>query len=152
MWRGRTGSAGDPAHADTARRATAGLLARMAGVVREFGDVLLAETGTGGGPDEQRLAGALDALCSGRSRAEDRLHDLRSRAGLWELASALLTTVDRMLAELDPAGRERTPGPAADAVRARRAAVQAAERLRLPRRSPTRRAQVPPPGVDGDPR
>jgi hypothetical protein len=120
--------------------------------VREFGSLLLAEVGAGAGWERQRLAAALDALRSGRSLVQDLLHDPRSRSGLWELNSALLTTVDRMLGELDPAGREPTPGPAADAVRARRAAVQAAERLRLPRRSPTRRAQVPPPGVDGDPR
>jgi hypothetical protein len=64
------------------------------------------------------------------------------------LNSTLLTTVDRMLAELDPAGRARTPKPPADLFGARRAAVQAAERLRIPRRSPTAHAvsaAVPPP-------
>jgi len=151
--RGRTGNEGQPAHADAVRRITSSLLARMGTTVREFGSLLLTEVGTGAGWEQQRLAGALDALRSGRSLAQDLLiDDPRNDAGLRELTSTLLTTVDRMSAELDPAHRERTPEARADAVRARRAAAQAAERLRIPRRSPTRRAPVPPPAVDGDPR
>jgi hypothetical protein len=148
-----TGNEGDPAYSDTVRRITSSLLARMGNTVREFGSLLLTEVGTGAGWEQQRLAGALDALRSGRGLAQDLLiDDPRNRAGLWELTSTLLTTVDRMLDELDPAHRQRKPGAPADAVRARRAAVQAAERLHIPRRSPTRRAPVPPPVVDGDPR
>jgi hypothetical protein len=130
--RGRTGVEEDPAYAEAIQRITASLLARMGNAVREFGNLLLTEVGTGAGWEQQRLAGALDALRSGRSLVQDLLHDPRSRAGLWELNSALLATVDRMLAELDPAGPARTPEPPADSFRARRAALQAAERLRLP--------------------
>jgi uncharacterized membrane protein YccC len=149
---GRTGVSADPAYADAVQRTTASLLARMGTVVREFGGVLLAEMGTGAGWEQQRLAGALDALRSGRSLVQDVLiDDPRSRAGLWELNSALLTTVDRMFAELGAAGRARTPEPAATSLRARRAAVQAAERLRIPRRSPGGGAPVPPPALDPDP-
>ena len=151
--RGRAGNGGDPTHADTVRRITSSLLARMGNTVREFGSLLLTEVGTGAGWEHERLAGALDALRSGRSLAQDLLaDDPRDDTGLRELTATLLTTVDRMSDELDPAHRERTPQTRADAVRARRIAVQAAERLRIPRRSPTRRAPVPPPVVDGDPR
>jgi hypothetical protein len=153
--RGRTGNEGHPAHADAVRRITSSLLARMGTTVREFGSLLLTEVGTGAGWEQQRLAGALDALRSGRSLAQDLLiDDPRNDAGLRELTSTLLTTVDRMLAELDPAGRARTPEPPADPSRARRAAVQAAERLRIPRRSPAGHsgsAPVPPPALGRDP-
>jgi hypothetical protein len=149
--RERTG-VGDPAYAEAIHRITASLLARMGTAVREFGSLLLVEVGAGAGWERQRLAAALDALRSGRSLVQDVLiDDPRSRAGLWELNSALLTTVDRMLAELDPAGRARTPEPPPDPSRARRAAVQAAERLRIPRRSPTGGAPLPP-MLDRDPR
>jgi Aromatic acid exporter family member 1 len=147
--RGRTG-AEDPAYAEAIPRITASLLARMSSAVREFGSLLLTEVGTGAGWEQQRLAAALDALRSGRSLMQDLLHDPRSRAGLWGLNSALLTTVDRMLAELDPAGRARTPEPPPDSSRGRRAAVQAAERLRISRRSPTGGASVPPPMLGRD--
>jgi aromatic acid exporter family member 1 len=150
--RERTGAEEDPAYAEAIQRITASLLSRMSNAVREFGSLLLAEVGTRAAWEQQRLAGALDALRSGRSLVQDLLHDPRSRAGLWGLNSALLTTVDRMLAELDPAGRARTPEPPPDSFRARRAALQAAERLRLPRRSPTGGASVPPPMLDRDPR
>jgi hypothetical protein len=147
--RGRAESQEDPVHADTVRRTTASLLARMGSVVREFGCLLLAEMGTGAGGDPQGLAGTLDALRSGRCLVQDLLiDDPRSRAGLWGLNSTLLTTVDRMLAELNPVGRARAPKPPADLFSARRAAVQAAERLRIPRRSPAAHAvsaAVPPP-------
>ncbi len=153
--RERRGVREDPAHADTIRRITASLLARMGNVVREFGSLLLAKAGAGAAWEQQRLAGALDALRSGRSVTQDLLiDDPRSHAGLWELTSTLLTTADRMLAELDPAGRARTPEPSADPSRARRAAVQAAERLRIPRRSPaghSSSAPVPPPALGRDP-
>jgi hypothetical protein len=153
--RGRAGSQEDPVHADMVRRTTASLLARMGSVVREFGGLLLAEMDTGAEGDAQRLAGTLDALRSGRRLVQDLLiDDPRSRAGLWQLNSTLLTTVDRMLAELDPAGRARAPKPPADLLGARRATAQAAERLRIPRRSPVAHAvsaAVPPPVEGHDP-
>jgi uncharacterized membrane protein YccC len=147
--RERAGSDEDPAHADTVRRTTASLLARMGSVVREFGSLLRAEIETGAGGDPQRLAGTLEALRSGRSLVQELLiDDPRSRAGLWGLNSTLLTTVDRLLVELDPAGRGGMPGPPTDLFGARRAAMQAAQRLRIHRRSPAAdagNAAVPPP-------
>ena len=63
--------------------------------------------GCAAGTAEQQhveLASALASLRRRRDGLEDVLiGDPRSRQGLWELNSALLTTVDRMLLELDAA-------------------------------------------------
>jgi uncharacterized membrane protein YccC len=131
--RERTGVEDDAAYADTIRSTTASLLHRMGTVVREFG-ALLTGAGSGHGAHADRLAGALAALRSGRALVTDLLiSDPRSRSGLWELNSALLTTVDRMLDELGP-GPAQAVG--AGSAQTRRAAVQAAQRLRLGRRIP----------------
>ncbi|SFO75931.1 Aromatic acid exporter family member 1 [Geodermatophilus dictyosporus] len=128
--RERTGVRDDAEYADTVRRTTASLLERMGTVVREFGRVLTAGPGDARRAAEERLASSLTALGSGRALVADLLiGDPRSRTGLWELNSALLTTVDRMLDELGP-------GPADDAAAlpVPRAALLAAHRLRLGRR------------------
>ncbi|MDB6002991.1 MAG: rane protein-like protein [Rhizobacter sp.] len=131
--RERTGVDDEAAYADTIRRTTAALLERMGTVIREFGRLVTGPPG-GHSADVDRLAGALASLRDGRTLVADLLiSDPRSRSGLWELNSALLTTVDRMLDELGP-------GPAqaavASSVQARRAALHAAQRLRLTRRAP----------------
>ncbi|MGY1696184.1 MULTISPECIES: FUSC family protein [unclassified Geodermatophilus] len=124
--RERTGVHDDAEYADTVRRTTASLLARMSTVVREFGRVLT------GAPGDGRLPRALAALASGREVVADLLiGDPRSRSGLWELNSALLTTVDRMLDELGPApSAEATAGQGG----AGRVALRAGQRLRPGRR------------------
>jgi hypothetical protein len=72
------------------------------------------------------------ALRSGRALVEDvLLNDPRSRAGLWELNSALLTAVDRILDEI---GRPATPATEPPPARTRDAALHAAQRLRISRR------------------
>jgi uncharacterized membrane protein YccC len=129
--RERTGVQEDPGYADTVRRTTAGLLERMGDVVTEFGHALVADP-----PDrelaQERLTASLVALRGERALAEDvLLGDPRSRAGLWELNSALVTAVDRML---DEVGRP-TPRPEPPALRTREA-LQAAQRLRIHRRQP----------------
>jgi len=97
----------------------------MGNVVREFGRLLIADTTDG---RSQRLSGALDALREGRAQTERLLiSDPRSRTGLWELNSALLTTVDRMIDEFD-LGSVRTAAAPPD--REPGAALQAARRLR----------------------
>jgi uncharacterized membrane protein YccC len=133
--RERTGVQDDADYAEAIRRTTASLLERMGILVREFGRVLT--TGTRdtapGTTEDRRLAGSLAALRSGRSRVVDLLiSDPRSRTGLWELNSALLTTVDRMLDELGPGPTQAAVAPS---IQARRAALQAAQRLRLGRRA-----------------
>jgi hypothetical protein len=104
--RQQTGVQEDPGYADEVRQTAAKLLQRMATVIRQFGALLVAETDPGSVQGEHHLAGALEALRSGRALVYDLLiKDPRSRHGLWELNSALLTAVDRMLVELDVAGR-----------------------------------------------
>ncbi|WP_170121397.1 FUSC family protein [Geodermatophilus tzadiensis] len=128
--RERTGVRDDAEYADTVRRTTASLLERMGTVVREFGRVLTAGPGDARPAAEERLASSLTALASGRALVADLLiGDPRSRTGLWELNSALLTTVDRMLDELGPG-----PGDVAAALPVSRAALLTAHRLRLGRR------------------
>ena len=93
----------DADYADTVRRTTAGLLERMGTVVREFGGALTAEPGDARRVADDRLAASLAAMAGGRTLVAGLLiEDPRSRTGLWELNSALLTTVDRMLDELGP--------------------------------------------------
>lgn len=128
--RERIGVREDPGYADDVRLTTATLLQRMGNVVREFGSLLLAETESDGVREAGRLAGTLDALRSGRTRVHDLLiRDPRSRHGLWELSSALLTTVDRMLEELSVTGHARPPVSPRDPSGARRSAERAAQRL-----------------------
>jgi hypothetical protein len=135
--RAQTGVAADPVYAATVQRTAASLLARMSTTVREFGSLLLAEVGAGAAWERQRLTGALDALCSGRSVMQDLLiGDPRSHAGLWGLNSTLLATIDRMLAEFGVVDDLPVRPAAADPSRARRAAVTASRRLRIARRSP----------------
>jgi hypothetical protein len=104
----------------------------MGNVITEFSRTLVAE------PRDrevalERLTGSLVALRSGRALVEDvLLGDPRSRAGLWELNSALVTAVDRMLDEVGG-----PPGPTAESPTFRtRDALQAAQRLRFHRRQP----------------
>ncbi|MGY1710449.1 aromatic acid exporter family protein [Geodermatophilus sp. SYSU D00758] len=116
--RERTGVADDAAYADTVRASTAALLERTGDVVGAFGRLL---TDPARGPEDDRaglLTGSLAALGEGRALVQDLLlADPRSRAGLWELNSALLTTVDRVLDELGPVH-------GTGAVTTRRAALQ----------------------------
>lgn len=128
--RERTGVQDDADYADRVQRTTASLLERMGNVVTEFGRSLVADPRDRESAQE-RLAGSLLALRSGRALVEDvLLGDPRSRAGLWELNSALVTAVDRML---DEVGRPPTP-TAGSATSRTRDALHAAQRLRISRR------------------
>jgi hypothetical protein len=132
--REQTGIRDDGEYAETIRLTTASLLERMSTVVHEFGRLLTTGPGDQDAGDGSRLTGALMALRSGRALVTDLLlSDPRSRTGLWELNSALLTTVDRMLDELGPG---LPPAGTAPAEQGRLAALQAAQRLRLGRRAP----------------
>jgi hypothetical protein len=131
--RERTGTQDDGDYADTIRLTTASLLERMGTVVREFGSLLTTGPRHADVPGGDRLSGAVAALRSGRGLVADLLlGDPRSRTGLWELNSALLTTVDRMLDELGPG---LPPTGTLPSVPVRLAARQAGQRLRLGRRA-----------------
>jgi hypothetical protein len=132
--RERTGTQDDGDYAETIRLTTGSLLERMGTVVREFGCLLTTGPVHADVPGGGRLSGALAALRSGRALVADLLlSDPRSRTGLWELNSALLTTVDRMLDELGPGLPQTATVPT---VKARLAALQAAQRMRLGHRTP----------------
>ena len=100
----RTGVQSDSDYATHVRCSAAVLMADMARVLWAFGRCA---HGRAAGTAEQQhveLASALASLRRRRDGLEDVLiGDPRSRQGLWELNSALLTTVDRMLLELDAA-------------------------------------------------
>ncbi|HEY4604622.1 MAG TPA: FUSC family protein [Blastococcus sp.] len=138
----------NPQYAEDVRGTAALLCSRMSRVVREFGVLVRAEMETGGGQEREHLAEALDELRRARIEAHDLLiEDPRSRQGLWELNSTLLTIVDRMLDELDVAVHARRQDGRTWAS-GRQRAHQAAERLRasLRRIDPHRAAPSPPPG------
>src|SRR3954453_18554597 len=139
----------DPEYADEVRTSVAFLMREMAGVVRAFGLLLRREMETAGEKEEEQLAGTLEKLHKGRLLVEELLlaHP-RRRHGLWELNSAVLTTVDRMLTELDVATHTRlrmTPVRST----ARDRAMLAAERFRRTSRPRARRtAPSAGPGAD----
>ncbi|GAY10420.1 aromatic acid exporter family protein [Pseudonocardia sp. N23] len=129
----------DPVYAAQVRAAAAGLLGDLAAVVRGFGRSIRAEIEIAADPREAELSRALDQLRRRRAAVVDLLiADPRGRNGLWELNSALLTTTDRALDELDAAGRARRQA-AGDP--ARRRAVQAVDRLRATTRHLAERAE-----------
>lgn len=130
--RERPGETPDPEYADSVRRTSAGLMAELAAVVRAFGEVVRVEIETPGEvARDAALAASLSVLAAHRAgAAELLLDDPRPRAGLWELTSTLVTVTDRVVLELDVAEHALSRDPVGDAVRARRRAVKALERLR----------------------
>jgi hypothetical protein len=128
--RERTGVSESPGYADDVRRSAALLMMQMARVVRAFGGLLRRELEESGEQEQRQVAGALDALRSARSEVQGLLlADPRSRHGLWELNWALLTTADRMLAELDVTAHQRLR-VRPDEPTARHRVMQVAGRLR----------------------
>ena len=98
----RTGVQDDPDYAENVRCSTAVLMADMATVFRAFGRCATGRVDGTAEEEHVALASALATLRRRRDTLEDVLiGDPRIRHGLWELNSALLTTVDRMLLELD---------------------------------------------------
>ncbi|MBM7804423.1 phosphoribosylcarboxyaminoimidazole (NCAIR) mutase [Geodermatophilus bullaregiensis] len=145
--RERTGVQEDAGYADVVRRTVASLLERMGTVVLEFGRVLVADARAAAGTGQGRMAGALQALRSGRALVQDLLiGDPRSHSGLWEVNSTLLATIDRVLDEFDTVGDPPAQRPAGDPSRTRWAATTAGQRLRAARRSPTRHGSGAVPG------
>jgi hypothetical protein len=130
----------DTAAVAEARAAWAELLGDLGVVVRAFGAVLQAEVGGVAGAEESALAEALDRLRRDRVRHSDvLLADPREHPGLWEINSAFVALVDRMLLELDADAHARLwEGP-----RQRQAGRRAAELLALlrSRRSPGARPE-----------
>jgi hypothetical protein len=150
--RERTGVQEDPDYADDVRRSAAIVMRRMGDVVRAFGRLLHSEMTTSGELERERLAWTLDELRVARSEVvELLLADPRSRDGLWELNSALLTTADRMLSKLDVAAHARLRASRNAALSTRDRARHAAERLRRTNRHRVDRAGPPPAHTSEDP-
>jgi Aromatic acid exporter family member 1 len=127
----RTGVKEDPGYADEVRRSVAALMARIAGVVGAFGRLVQAEVGSPGVAEKADLTATLDALRLDRTRLEALLiADPRGRQGLWELNSALLTTTDRVLQELDDAEHARLRSERVEAAQSDHRAALAIGRLR----------------------
>jgi hypothetical protein len=97
----RTGVQDDPDYAENVRCSTAVLMADMATVFRAFGRC--ASGRVDGTAEEEHAArvSALGTLRRRRTLESVLIGDPRIRHGLWELNAALVTTVDRMLLELD---------------------------------------------------
>lgn len=146
--RERTGVREDPGYADDVRTTAADLMLALAAVVRAFGRLVRAQVEESAEAEEaEDLTAALNALRRRRSEVEDVLiADPRSRYGLWEVNSSLLTTADRMLLELDLIEHARPRVDHRDAARAHRRAIKAFERLRNTSRHLTDRADDTPPG------
>lgn len=88
--------------AEELRLAFSVLLQDLATAVRSFGRLVRAEARAMPGEEEAELAEALDALREARARATELLLvDPRDDVALWELNSAMLSTVERLLRELD---------------------------------------------------
>lgn len=88
--------------AEELRLAFSVLLHDLATAVRSFGRLVRAEARAMPGEEEAELAEALDALREARARATELLLvDPRDDVALWELNSAMLSTVERLLRELD---------------------------------------------------
>jgi len=136
--REQTGVREDPDYAEDVRRSTAFVMQQEARVVRALGRLLRRELETAVEQEQEHLAETLEELRRARLEVQDLLLDPRSRHGLWDLNSALLTTADRMLTELDVAvhaRRRARPGE----LTARHRARQAAGRLRATTRRRVRR-------------
>ena len=123
---------------------------QMGNVILAFGRLLRRELERSGEPErcggkeQEQLARALEELDGARREVHELLlADPRSQQGLWGLNSALLTTTDRLLTELDSAVRTRQR-PQLDPSTARRRAMQAAERLRATTRRRVHRTATDP--------
>jgi hypothetical protein len=78
----------------------------VAAVVRGYGLLVRRGVESRGAPESPELHDALDALRTHRGEVTDLLlMDPRGRDVLWGLTAALLTTVDRVLLEIDAGAR-----------------------------------------------
>ena len=140
----RTGVQDDPDYAENVRCSAAVLMADMATVFRAFGRCAMAASMARPRSEHAELASALETLRRRRDTLEDVLiGDPRVRQGLWELNSALVTTVDRMLLELDAT----MITPTSTSVARRKRSPGCARRSTTPPTDPTReahRGQGPP--------
>jgi hypothetical protein len=125
---------GNSEQTEDLRLAFAVLLQDLATAVRAFGRLVRAEIDSGAEAEERALAAALETLFDARARlTELMLVDPGEDRGLWALNSTVLTTVERLLGELDVAEHTRRRARRAEA--RRRLGLHAAQALRSRTRS-----------------
>jgi hypothetical protein len=113
------------------RQVFAVLLRNLATAVRAFGRLVRVEAETARLPKSVELSEALEAVSEARAQlTELLLIDPREDAGLWELHGALLSSVERVLRELNVEQRVRLSEQRRRALDERPAPVLAVNRLR----------------------
>jgi uncharacterized membrane protein YccC len=104
--REQTGIREDAAYAEEVRLTASALMGAVAAVVRSYGLLIRRGIESRGASDSNDLHDALDTLRTRRNEVADLLlTDPRGRDVLWGLNAALLTTVDRVLLEIDTGAR-----------------------------------------------
>ncbi|MDT7697855.1 MAG: hypothetical protein QOJ30_180 [Pseudonocardiales bacterium] len=104
--REQTGIREDAAYAEEVRLTASALMGAVAAVVRSYGLLIRRGIEYRGPPESTDLHDVLDALRTRRSEVAGLLlTDPRGRDVLWGLNAALLTTVDRVLLEIDTGAR-----------------------------------------------
>jgi uncharacterized membrane protein YccC len=141
----QAGVHGDEEYATAAVQAYAVLLEELAAVVHAFGEVVRAEVGSADAQREEAdLSAALQALRGGRTVLNEALLvDPREHPALWELNGTVVSTVDRMLVELDAVEHARMRETRRAEAVARRRAAQAVDRLRATTRNIVDRERRP---------
>lgn len=113
------------------REVFAVLLIDLSSAVRSFGRLVRAESETAGTPDEAALASALDTVREARVRLTELLMlNPRSDSAHWELQGTILTSVERVLREIDVEERTRQRNRRLREWQERAPAAQAVDRLR----------------------
>lgn len=122
----------DEVHAEDLRWAFAMLLHDLAAALAAFGRLVRAEAE--GEADDEQLATAVETVRETRARlTELLLVDPRDDPGLWELHGSLLTSIERVLRELDVEERARQRERLRQEADRRARTAQAVERLRARR-------------------
>jgi len=128
----------DGDYARAIRSAFAALLTDLAAAVRAFGTVVRAEVTTATQTQDESLSAALERLLLSRGRVSElQLADPRENLDRWELNTALLETVDRILSELDVEDQARRRQRRQEERDARLALQAAQEKLRTVTRQVT---------------
>ena len=131
------------------REVFAVLLLDLSSAVRSFGSLVRAESEASGAPDEVALASALDTVREARARLTELIMlDPRGDSVHWELQGTILTSVERVLREIDVEERTRQRARRLREWQERAPTAQAVDRIRATSRSvvkrPLRRRGSPP--------
>jgi len=125
-------------YSEEARAALAELLIDVAGALRAYGRLLEAEVVGGVEPRESELATMLESVREARARLTELfLVDPAAGGSSWEINGAILTSIERVLRELDPEERARVRRRVEES-RLRSASAVAVDRIRSATRQVTK--------------